>query len=83
MERMWSIHVIPKNLDENVRLSRVVIDKETKTYISYITNDVALTTEVHLNNGRYEIVKRDNQQPVLYRELSSHWLGEILFPIHA
>lgn len=69
-----------ENLDENVRLSRVVIDKITKTYISYITNDVALTTEVLLNNGKYEIVKRDNKQPVLYRDFPLIGSEKFYFP---
>lgn len=69
-----------EDLDENVRLSKVVIDKITKTFISYITNDVALTTEVLLNNGECEIVKRDNKQPVLYRDFPLIGSEKFYFP---
>ncbi|WP_286141170.1 hypothetical protein [Duncaniella freteri] len=69
-----------EDLDENVRLSKVVIDKITKTYLSYITDDVALTTEVILNNGMYEIVKRDNKQPVLYRDFPLIGSEKFYFP---
>ena len=69
-----------EDLDDNVRLSKVVIGTITKTYISYITDDVALTTEVTLNNGKYDIVKRDNKQPVLYRDFPLIGSEKFYFP---
>lgn len=69
-----------ESLDDNVRLSKVVIDDIARSYISYITDDVALTTEVILNNGKYEIVKRDNKQPVLYRDFPLIGSEKFYFP---
>lgn len=57
-----------ESLDDHIRLSTIRIDNVTKTYLSYITDDVALTTEINIVNGIYEIVKRDSKQPVLYRD---------------
>ena len=69
-----------ESLGDNVRLSKVSIDNITKSYISYITDDVALTTEVIQNNGIYEIVKRDNKQPVLYRDFPLIGSEKFYFP---
>ena len=69
-----------ESLGDNVRLSKVVIDDITKSYLSYITDDVALTTEVILNNGKYEIVKRDHKQPVLYRDFPLIGSEKFYFP---
>ena len=55
------------SLGDNVQLSVVKIDDITKKYLSYITDEVALTTEVNIGDGIYEIIKRDSKQPVLYR----------------
>lgn len=56
------------SLDGNVQLSIVKIDDITKKYLSYITDELALTTEVNVANNIYEIVKKDSKQPVLYRD---------------
>lgn len=69
-----------ESLGDNVRLSKVVIDNITKTYLSYITNGVALTTEVIVNNGKYEIIKRDSKQPVLYRDFPLIGSEKFYFP---
>ena len=69
-----------ESLSDNVRLSNVVIDGITKSYLSYITDDVALTTEVIINNGKYEIVKRDHKQPVLYRDFPLIGSEKFYFP---
>lgn len=69
-----------ESLGDNVRLSKVVIDNITKSYISYITDDVALTTEVIQKNEIYEIVKRDNKQPVLYRDFPLIGSEKFYFP---
>ena len=69
-----------ESLGDNVRLSKVVTDNLNKTYLSYITEDVALITEVTLNNDRYEIVKRDYKQPVLYRDFPLIGSEKFYFP---
>lgn len=56
------------SLTDAVRITNVDIDDVNKSFLSYITEDVALTTEVYLKNGEFEIVKRDSKQPVLYRD---------------
>lgn len=56
------------SLGGNVHKSTVKIDDLTKTFLSYITEDVALTAEVKYVDGRYEIIKRDSKHPVLYRD---------------
>lgn len=69
-----------ESLGDNVRLSKVVIDNITKTYLSYITNVVALTTEVNIDKGKYEIIKRDNKHPVLYRDFPLIGSEKFYFP---
>lgn len=69
-----------ETLCDNVRLSKVVIDDVSKTYLSYITEDVGLTTEVNENNGTYEIIKRDGKQPVLYRDFPLIGSEKFYFP---
>jgi hypothetical protein len=69
-----------ESLGDNVRLSKVVIEDVTKIYLSYITEDVALTTEVNEKNGTYEIVKRDGKQPVLYRDFPLIGSEKFYFP---
>lgn len=66
------------SLGDNVLRSIVKIDSITKTYLSYITEDVALTTEV--NNNFLEIVKRDSKQPVLYRDFPLIGSEHFYFP---
>lgn len=69
-----------KELGNNVKLSYVQIDNQTKTYLSYITDEVALTTEVNIINGTYEVVKRDSKQPVLYRDFPLIGSEKFYFP---
>lgn len=69
-----------KILGDNVQMSVVKIDNITKTYLSYITDNVALTTEVNNNNGCYEIIKRDSKQPVLYRDFPLIGSEKFYFP---
>ena len=68
------------SLDDNVQLSIVKIDGITKKYVSYITDDVALTTEVNIKDGIYEIIKRDSKQPVLYRDFPLIGSEKFYFP---
>ena len=67
-------------LDDSVCLSKVLIGNKSKTYLSYITEDISLTTEVNIDNGRYEIVKRDTKQPVLYRDFPLIGSEKFYFP---
>ena len=67
-------------LEDNVWLSIVKIDSITKTYLSYITDEVALTTEVNNNNNIWEIVKRDSKHPVLYRDFPLIGSEKFYFP---
>jgi len=55
-------------LDSDVKLSIVSINDVKKYYLTYETTEVALTTEVECKDGGYVILKRDNKQPVLYRD---------------
>lgn len=68
------------SLGDNVQKSVVKIDDITKTYLSYITEDVALTTEINCDNGIYEIVKRDSKHPVLYRDFPLIGSEKFYFP---
>lgn len=68
------------SLGDNVQKSVVKIDNITKTYLSYITDDVALTTEINYDNGIYEIVKRDSKHPVLYRDFPLIGSEKFYFP---
>ena len=68
------------SLGDNVQKSVVKIDDITKTYLSYITEDVALTTEITCDNGIYEIVKRDSKHPVLYRDFPLIGSEKFYFP---
>lgn len=69
-----------RRLEDNVQLSTVKIGEITKSYLSYITDEVALTTEVNIVDGRYEIVKRDSKQPVLYRDFPLIGSDKFYFP---
>lgn len=68
------------SLGDNVQLSVVKIDDITKKYLSYITDEVALTTEVNIEDGIYEIIKRDSRQPVLYRDFPLIGSEKFYFP---
>ena len=68
------------SLDNNVQKSVVKIDNTTKKYLSYITDDVALTTEIKDDNNILEIVKRDSKHPVLYRDFPLIGSERFFFP---
>ena len=70
-----------KSLGDSVQLSVVKIDDITKKYLSYITDEVALTTEINITeNGIYNIIKRDSKQPVLYRDFPLIGSEKFYFP---
>ena len=67
-------------LDDRIWLSRVNVDNLTKSYLSYITGEVALTIEVNASEEGYELVKRDSKQPVLYRDFPLIGSEKFYFP---
>ena len=69
-----------KALDDRIWLSRINVDDITKSYLSYITDEVALTIEVNASGGGYELVKRDSKQPVLYRDFPLIGSEKFYFP---
>lgn len=69
-----------ESLNDNVHISNVVINDANKIFLSYITEDVALMTEVYEKNGTFEIVKRDSKQPVLYRDFPLIGSEKFYFP---
>ncbi len=69
-----------KSLGDNVFISEVKIDDVIKKYLSYITEEVALTTEICYDNNIYEIVKRDSKHPVLYRDFPLIGSEKFYFP---
>lgn len=68
------------SLGDNVQMSVVKIDNIIKKYLSYITDDVALTTEFNDDNNILEIVKRDSKHPVLYRDFPLIGSERFFFP---
>lgn len=69
-----------KELDENVTFSEIRINTDVKQYLSYITSEVALTIEVSKTENGYILHKRDNKQPVLYRDFPLIGSEEFYFP---
>lgn len=67
-------------LGGNVIFSVIRINDTTKQYLSYITDQVALTTEVVRNENGYTLVKRDNKQPILYRDFPLIGSEKFFFP---
>lgn len=67
-------------LDENVVFSEIRINDTVKQYLSYITDEVALTTEVVKTENGYSLIKRDNKQPILYRDFPLIGSEKFLFP---
>lgn len=69
-----------KKLDENVNLSEVRINNIIKQYLTYKTQEVALTIEVKVSEDGYELIKREKKQPVLYRDFPLIGSEEFYFP---
>ena len=68
-------------LEDNVHISTVTIGSTTKKYLSYITDDVALTTKINASEqGGYKIVRRNAEQPVLYRDFPLIGSEKFYFP---
>lgn len=68
-------------MDDNVRKSTVTIDGNTKQYLTYTTDKVALTIEFEESaDGSYKLIKRDSQQPVLYRDFPLIGSEKFYFP---
>ena len=70
----------PTPLGNNIQRSVVKMNNNIKIFLSYITEDVALTTEINDNNGIFEIVKRDSKHPVLYRDFPLIGSDKFYFP---
>lgn len=69
-----------ESINDNVHISNVVINDVNKKFLSYITENVALMTEVYEKNETFEIVKRDSKQPVLYRDFPLIGSEKFYFP---
>lgn len=69
-----------QNIDDHVMFSEIQIDSEVKQYLTYTTEEVALTIEVKKDNGRYFLQKRDSRQPVLYRDFPLIGSESFYFP---
>ena len=66
-------------MDENVLFSIVSINECKKYYLSYLDNEVMLTTEV-TGNDYISLIKRDSFQPVLYRDFPLIGSEKFYFP---
>ena len=67
-------------LDDNVTFSKISINDTVKMYLSYITEEVALTIEIKQTEDGYELIKRDSKQPVLYRDFPLIGSEKFYFP---
>ncbi len=67
-------------LDNNVTFSEIRINSDIKQFLTYITAEVALTIEVHKTDGGYYLLKRDETQPVLYRDFPLIGSENFFFP---
>lgn len=76
----------PHPLSENVVFSEIKINdivrqnKQCKQYLSYVTDEVILTTEVVKTENGYTLVKRGDEQPVLYRDFPLIGSERFYFP---
>lgn len=69
-----------QKLDDFVTFSEIMINSETKQYLSYITSEIALTIEVKMKDEGYSLLKRDSEQPVLYRDFPLIGSEHFYFP---
>lgn len=69
-----------QTVGENVVFSEIKVNADVKQYLSYITDEVALTTEVIKTKNGYTLVKRDNKQPILYRDFPLIGSEKFFFP---
>lgn len=69
-----------QTVGENVVFSEIKVNADVKQYLSYITDEVALTTEVIKTENGYILVKRDNKQPILYRDFPLIGSEKFYFP---
>lgn len=67
-------------LGDNVVFSEIRINDKVKQYLSYITDEVALTIEVIKDENGYTLIKRDNKQPILYRDFPLIGSEKFFFP---
>lgn len=69
-----------EELDDSVTFSEIKINADTKQFLSYITAEVALTIEVCKTGNGYKLLKRDEAQPVLYRDFPLIGSEDFFFP---
>lgn len=69
-----------KTVGENVFFSEIKVNDDVKQYLSYITGEVALTTEVVKTESGYTLIKRDSKQPILYRDFPLIGSEKFFFP---
>lgn len=69
-----------KLFDDNVKFSTVSINEIIKYYLTYETTEVAITTEVQIENDGYTLIKRNSKQPVLYRDFPLIGSEKFYFP---
>ncbi len=56
-------------VDANVLRSEISINRKVaKTFVTYKTDELALTIEVENDESAYNLVKRDKESPALYRD---------------
>lgn len=68
-------------VDANVLRSEISINgKVAKTFVTYKTDELALTIEVGNEESTFNLVKRDKDSPVLYREFPLIGSEKFYFP---
>lgn len=69
-----------KELDENIVLSEISINSEIKKYLTYRTDQVALTIEVNTTDDGFVLKKRNKKEPILYRDFPLIGSDKFYFP---
>ncbi|MBP5370172.1 MAG: hypothetical protein J6Z01_17140 [Bacteroidales bacterium] len=67
-------------IDDYVTISSIKIDDTEKSYLSFVKDDISLSIGINVVNGTYELIKRDNKQPVLYRDFPLIGSEKFYFP---
>lgn len=68
------------NIDDNVTFSEIKINEDIKQFLSYANSEVALCIGVCKDDNGYNLIKRDPQQPVLYRDFPLIGSDKFYFP---
>lgn len=68
-------------VDANVLRSEISINRKVaKTFVTYKTDELALTIEVENDESAYNLVKRDKESPALYRDFPLIGSEKFYFP---